>query len=394
MYHYQIDRNEWLTPSTILLTLKKSETERKVFGYHPGQYAAIAFSSHGRPSVARCFSITSSPMEEDVLQFSIRVHGTFTSRLKDLEPGSAVSVRGPFGGFVLDSNKHHDVIFAAGGIGIAPFMSMLHHMYAVAFPHDIQLLYSVHDQSDIPFIDELKELERAMPNLHITYAVSQGDTGTLAGQTVVRGRIGAAELQTALGGQQANKTLFICGPQAFMTSLVKLAKIHGLPPSRIITEAFNQGDHLQTGKVVSWPRNMYIIGGLGVAVGSFAIMTSDIIKNLPSTPLADSAAVRSQLQAKNSRETDLDELIKHFASNLLDGREDSPATVQAMADAAVPVATSTPSVTTPTQKSTTLPSTNTTVSTSTPTPTVTAPAPAPKPTPVCTTSMSGVTTCQ
>ncbi len=396
MYQFTVESNEWLTPSTILLSLQRSPDEHKAIGYFPGQYAAIAYSHNGRPSFARCFSITSSPSELDKLQFSIRVQGRFTRRLSSIEPGSDIVVRGPYGGFVLDPIKHHEVIFIAGGIGIAPFMSMLRHMHATDYPHRVDLLYSVHDQTDIAFVDELRTLEREMHNLNIVYAVSTGETKSLAGQHVSRGRLDAATLQTAIDGRPNEKTIFICGPPPFMNSIVSLAVAHGMPSASIITEAFNQGNHLQTGKVLSWPRNMYALSAIGVALGSVAIMVADIVKNLPSTPLVDDTAARSQLHSKNGREQDLDTLIKGLSSNLENGRTDSPATTRAISEANAAASAAVVTSTAPPQTNNTSPKTSNPTTTSTasvslsPAP---APTPAPAPKPVCITSPSGVTTC-
>ena len=399
MHRYIVRGNEWLTPSTILLTLQRKPESHKAFGYIPGQYAAIAFTNGGRPSYARCFSITSSPTDIDTLQFSIRVQGRFTSRLSQIEPGNDIAVRGPYGGFVVDATKHTDVVFVAGGIGIAPFMSMLRHMSATNYPYKISLLYGVHDQGDIAFVDELRTLERTMPNLRIVYAVSQGNIDTLAGQQVVQGRLDEATFQAVIPGGAFEKTVFICGPPTFMNGMVKLAQGQGVAADRIITEAFNQGDHRQTGKVLSWPRNMYVLGSLGVAAGAFAIMVSDIIKNLPATPLTTDTEARTPLRSSSNRENDLEALIRKLLPSLGDDREDSPSTTQALNDANTP-STSTTATSSSTQTQTTVtPSTSTTTSVSTPTattPTPVTPTPTPvvTPAPVCTTSASGVTTCR
>ena len=395
MYRYTITGNDWLTPSIMLLTLRRNPSDHKVIGYIPGQYAAIAYTHDGRPSYARCFSITSSPTDPDILQFSIRVQGRFTRALSQIEAGNPIVVRGAYGGFVLDPSKHAEVIFIAGGIGIAPFISMLRHMSATNYSHKVSLLYSVHEQTDIAFVDELRTLERAMPNLHIVYAVSKGDTDKLAGQAVLRGRLDATTLNTAIDGRPDEKTIFICGPPTFMKSMVDLSRRLSVPSASIITEAFNQGNIKQTGKVLSWPRNMYILGSLGVAAGAFAIMVSDIIKHLPATPLVDAASARSELHSKNNRESDIDAIIRKFLSNLGDGREDSPSAVQATNTANTANTTTTPTATTSTstkKAATPTTTTNSTTPTATTTPTPN-PTPAPAPKPVCTTSASGVTTC-
>ena len=387
MYKCIIEQNEQLTPTTQLLTLRYAEDESKILGYHSGQYAAISFRHKGRLSHARCFSIASSPSDLDILQFGIRVQGRFTRAIRKLEPGERIDIRGPYGGFVLAPGSQKDLIFAAGGIGITPLMSMLRYLKATNFPYHVRLLYGVQSQDDIPFIDELRQMAQAMPNLHITYAVSKGDITTLAGLDVVQSRVDGALLHDAIAGQPQNKTLYICGPPPFMNSLVEAAKVRGIPKNQIITEAFKQGPARQTGKVISWPRNMYVLGGLGVVVGAFAVMVGDIVHNLPKAQFINASLAQRQLRTGNQRSSDLDALVNTFADEDETGKTDSPAATNALnavaaADAANAAATAANNTATPT------PTTTTKLATPTP-----APAPAPAPAPKCTTTQSGVTTC-
>ncbi len=392
MYRFIVENNEWLTPTTMLLTLRYSPNETKILSYHSGQYAAIAFSRHGRVSHTRCFSIASSPSELDMLQFGIRVNGRFTKALNDVKPGDDLFVRGPYGGFVFDTDVHQEAVFAAGGIGITPFMSMLRYLRATQYPHNLHLLYGVQSQDNIPFLEELRSIETTMPNLHVIYGVNHGDIDKLAGLNVVRGRVDGAMLHEALEGRPAEKSVFICGPPPFMNNLSTAARIRGVPSDSIITEAFKQGSHRQTGKVVSWPRNTYILGGLGIAVGGFVITVTDIVKNLPTTTLTNSSSAQRQLLSTSSRANDLDTLVNHFPDETDASKTASPATAQAINDAKAATQT-TASSSQATSSGTTARTTSNATSASTTKTSTPTPAPAPAPAPKCTTTQSGVTTC-
>jgi hypothetical protein len=160
-----------------------------------------------------------------------------------------------------------------------------------------------------------------------------------------------------------------------MNSIVAVAKEQGIPHDRIITEVFNQGSQRQTGKVASWPQNMYALGALGIGFGSLAIMISEIVKTLPYIPLTDEKALNVPLKTSGQREKDLDALVNGLKEDL--SRPNSPSV-----DAALAASQSTgqsPIASLPQQKTT-----------------VYTPAPVPAPAPVqpkCTTSQSGVTTC-
>lgn len=371
MHRYRVIANERLTASTIRLTLEPDVKNTRRFDFSPGQYAAISFVRRGRPSVARCFSIVSSPTDNGRLQFSMRTRGRFTSALANVNVGDRVTVRGPYGGFVFEPEHHGDSIFIAGGIGITPFMSMLAYAADTASSRRISLIYGVQSQDDIPFHNELDTLMQRNPNLSVTYAVGAGPVDTIQSGRVVEGRVTPNLLIEQLS--DCHKTIFICGPPPFMNGMIHALSAQGIARSRIITEAFNQGSHRQTGKVASWPQNMYTLGALGVGIGAFAIMVSEIVKSLPNVPLTSEEAQTMPLMTSGQREKDLDTLVNGLKDNT--GRPNSPSVVTALA--ATPSSPSSSSVATQQQ---------------TVTPVISTPAPVVVQ-PKCTTSQSGVTTC-
>lgn len=374
MHPYFVQSAEKITPSTLLLTLERDHDETRLFSFQPGQYAAINIRRK-RPSVARCFSVVSSPTNPDILQFSMRVRGKFTTNLATLKPGDEVDVRGPYGGFILDSARDHSAVLLAGGIGITPFMSMIKYATTVRLATPLTLVYSVASQDDVPFLDTLRTLSAANHNLRVVFVVGKGDTDKLADFPVTQGFVTPEILDAVSEHHYGNTTFFICGPPPFMNAAIKTLHAKGTPQERIITEAFSQGSHRQTGKIISWPKNMYALGGVGFALSAIAIAGVDIMKTLPNISFSDTKTLSQPLTSSTSRENDLDDLISQYESNLHE-RSDSPKTQQAK-DAASESITETTTTPQPTQTA--------------PPPSTTTPAPAPAP--VCTTTQSGVTTC-
>jgi len=66
MHKFYVSGNQPLTPTTLLLTLKK-DPSTKPFSFQPGQYASLSFKKRGRPTPTRCFSIVNSPTDQSVL---------------------------------------------------------------------------------------------------------------------------------------------------------------------------------------------------------------------------------------------------------------------------------------------------------------------------------------
>ncbi|MBP6045122.1 FAD-dependent oxidoreductase [Candidatus Woesebacteria bacterium] len=304
MYKYKVLNNQKITPTTRVLTLQISEEGRPLL-YRPGQYAAIGLRDRLRPTTMRCFSITTSPTDQSILQFSMRVKGKYTSAVERLKPGDKVAVRGPFGGFVFNQHLHRDVVFFAGGIGIAPFISMIRYASQLKLANKIHLVYSCRDQTDMAFAEELNLLQEQNPNLMVTYIIGSGPVDKLGAQRTMTGVLDANML-AALGLNYSKQTYFSCGPPPYMNAVTNLLREHGVLENRILTEAFSQGSHRQTGKLVSWPFNMYALSGLALVSVGFYIVASDLYATLPKLKNDSSGG----LQISNIRTLSSEEVVK------------------------------------------------------------------------------------
>ena len=101
---------------------------KKPFEHIPGQCAMLSMPGVGEA----LFSITSSPTNEEYLEFSIKKCGCVTSWLHQIEPGQQVTLRGPYGnGFPVETElKGKDILVIAGGIGLAPVRSVINYVRA------------------------------------------------------------------------------------------------------------------------------------------------------------------------------------------------------------------------------------------------------------------------
>ena len=98
---------------------------KKLFKHMPGQCAMVSI-----PGVGECmFSITSSPTNQEYMEFSIKKCGCVTEVLHALEVGQQITVRGPYGkNFPVEEDfKGKDLLFIAGGVGLAPLRSVINY---------------------------------------------------------------------------------------------------------------------------------------------------------------------------------------------------------------------------------------------------------------------------
>lgn len=96
---------------------------KKPFIHKPGQCAMLSIPGVGEA----LFSITSSPTNEKYLEFSIKKCGCVTEVLHSIEVGQQITLRGPYGRpFPVDTVfAKKDLLFVAGGIGLAPLRSVI-----------------------------------------------------------------------------------------------------------------------------------------------------------------------------------------------------------------------------------------------------------------------------
>lgn len=300
MHKYIVSKNRLLTPTIREITLDCKEGHDPLL-HQPGQYAAISLRDKKRPTTFRCFTIASSPNNQQQLQFSIRVNGHFTSALERLKEGDAIDVRGPYGAFVFNQFNHKDLVMFAGGVGIAPFISMIRYATEMKLDNKLTLVYSSRGQDEIAYLQELNELTKYNVNLKIVHVIGGGSTEKLEGLIVKSGYVNDTVLDS-LGLDYGNQTYMMCGPPAYMNAMTKLLKEQGAPKHRILSEAFSLSSGDQTGKLAIWPFNMYAMGGMALLLIGFTVAATDLYKTLPSLKSQTtelSAPVSNTLQQGN-----------------------------------------------------------------------------------------------
>jgi len=113
-----------LSPTEKQFTIAIDNIEkRKQFNFKPGQFVELTVFGLGEAP----FSIPSSPNNKDSFQLCIRDIGNVSGALHRMNEGEKVGIRGPFGNgyFSYEKMRGHDVIIIAGGLGMAPVMSLI-----------------------------------------------------------------------------------------------------------------------------------------------------------------------------------------------------------------------------------------------------------------------------
>lgn len=131
---------------TVTLELESS------VAYAPGQFQMLY--AHGVGEVP----ISISGGDDGHLLHTIRAIGTVTRALVRFGPGDLVGVRGPFGtGWPLEEARGNDVLFVAGGIGLAPLRPAIQQVLAHRHDYDrVTILYGARSPEAILFRQDLE----------------------------------------------------------------------------------------------------------------------------------------------------------------------------------------------------------------------------------------------
>ncbi|NMO02929.1 ferredoxin--NADP reductase [Gordonia sp. TBRC 11910] len=203
--------------------------DRHRFSYAPGQFLTLRVPSDQTGSVARCYSLASSPITDSQPKITVkRTNGGYASNwiCDHVRIGDRIEALVPAGAFT-PTDLDEDVLLIAGGSGITPVMSILKSVLARGTAH-VTLLYANRDGESIIFQRELRELQ-AEHSARLT-AVHWLES--------VQGRPSATQL-TGLLAPYVDRRSFVCGPAPFMAAVRAALTALSVPRNRIHVEAFN-----------------------------------------------------------------------------------------------------------------------------------------------------------
>lgn len=204
----------------------------------PGQYFWVTLIDppyDDEKGPRRHISVVTSPNERGVLGLCTRIRDTaFKRSLAELPIGADVDVEEPKGSFTLPDDTSRPYVFVAGGIGITVFRCMLRYIAEEQLPHRVTLVYSNRDRESAAFLDELAELEQAIPNLRVVLTMTEDPTWDGESR-----RIDADLLHDHLGDELEAFTYLIAGPPAMVEGVVETLQAEGVPEEQLKPGSFS-----------------------------------------------------------------------------------------------------------------------------------------------------------
>jgi len=231
-----------------------------LLNYKPGQFITLNLKI-GQDLVMRNYTLSSSPSRPDLLAITVKrvPEGKASNWLNDnLAVGDrlgASSPRGPFHAFTATTQK---LLLLSAGSGITPMLSMARYYADTECDKDIVFFYCAKTAADLIALDELQLLTRQHTNMRLVLTLTAENTQS--DWTGLRGRIDQQMLADVVR-DISERSAYVCGPEAFMTTMETALTVLGVPADQQFQESFGDHKHSDTpGKPVnilldSWDTN-------------------------------------------------------------------------------------------------------------------------------------------
>jgi len=171
-----VTRIEDHTHNTKRFWVQVQDTDQ--FDFIPGQFVTLDLPIHEKINKrVRSYSIASWPDAGNVFELLIVLaeHGLGTHYLfNEVHVGSELTFRGALGVFTLPEKMEKDIFLICTGTGIAPFRSMINHIYRHQIPfRSIYMIFGCRKKTDLLYYDELKEMEQKLSGFHFHPTLSR-----------------------------------------------------------------------------------------------------------------------------------------------------------------------------------------------------------------------------
>lgn len=176
----------------------------KLFEHRPGQCAMLSV-----PGVSEAMiSITSSPTNKEFMEFSVKKCGCLTQWLHAMDVGQMITVRGPYGRpFPVDDElAGKDLLFVAGGIGLAPLRSVINYVRDKRDQYGtVDIVYGSRSKDDLVDYREIVEEWEKAKDFHVHLTIDREQEGW-------DGHVGFVPNYVKELNPDLKKTVLMCGP--------------------------------------------------------------------------------------------------------------------------------------------------------------------------------------
>lgn len=223
-----------VSSDSVIFTFNKPEN----FKFIPGQYMEWTLPHKKADSRGnrRYFSISSSPTEKDI-EMLVKFYNpssSYKTTLYNMQNNDEIIASSLAGDFVLPKNLSKPLVFIAGGVGIAPFRSMIKYIVDNNLSTDIILIYVNRTVEDIAFGDIIENASRN--GVKTFYALTDKKKIPQNWQGIV-GHLDVETIHKVVPDYKS-RMFYISGPQIMVQSCEKTLRHAGIKKGHIKTDFF------------------------------------------------------------------------------------------------------------------------------------------------------------
>jgi sulfhydrogenase subunit gamma (sulfur reductase) len=206
---------------------------RKAFQFTPGQFGFLSIMGVGEAP----FGIASAPSEE-LVRYTVKRVGTFTTSLHELEPGTVMGMRGPWGNsYPFDLMKGKDVVIVSGGFSFTTLRSTIVYLLDPARRSQfgkLTVVYGARSPGELLYKDEIRAWE-ASADLSLHLCVDK-----LAGASWPKTEGLVPNVLKQVAPSAANAVALVCGPPVMIRFTHPVLEQLGFKPENVFLSLENR----------------------------------------------------------------------------------------------------------------------------------------------------------
>ncbi len=204
----------------------KDERLRGEFTFESGQFGEFSVFGVGEAP----FCISSSPTRQDHLGFTVQRVGRVTNALHRLAVGAEIGFRGPYGnGFPINNLEGKNLVFVAGGIGLAPLRSLVWNVIDNRAKYrNVDIIYGARSPADLCFKYDLDSWQKDK-TVNLFTTVDKGDDKW-------KGKVGfVPQVLEGVAPSADGAVAVVCGPPIMIRFTFPVLEKLGFTPEQMLT---------------------------------------------------------------------------------------------------------------------------------------------------------------
>jgi sulfhydrogenase subunit gamma (sulfur reductase) len=211
----------------------KDEAFARDFNFRAGQFGEYSVFGAGEST----FCIASPPTRNGYIECTVKAAGKVTAELREVNVGDTLGFRGPYGNwFPVDDWLGKDLVFIAGGIGLAPVRCVIWNVLDRRAEFGaVTIVYGARSVGDLVYKRELEEWGARDDVTLVTTVDPGGETPDWTGKV---GFVTPIVEETAPSAR--NAVAVLCGPPIVVKLTLPVLETLGFASDAVYTTLENR----------------------------------------------------------------------------------------------------------------------------------------------------------